>query len=88
MPFSKLRMLKIRPSSSTPDSVAPTEPTPPVSSVPPTTTEAMANSSQPTPFGRLAGAELGGEDHAGEAGQSAARCDVDGELARGRPAGP
>ena len=49
MPFSKLRMLKIRPSRSTPASVEPTEPTPPVSSVPPTTTEAMANSSQPTP---------------------------------------
>jgi len=31
------------------EDVVPTDPTPPVNSVPPTTTEAMANSSQPTP---------------------------------------
>src|SRR4029079_1760601 len=48
-PFSKLSALKRMPRSSTPASVVPTEPMPPVSSVPPTTTAAMANSSQPTP---------------------------------------
>ena len=49
MPFSKLSTLKIRPSSSTPASVVATEPTPPVSRVPPTTTAAIENNSQPTP---------------------------------------
>ena len=48
-PFSKFSTLKISPSSMTPARVAPTEPSPPVSSVPPTTTEAIANNSQPTP---------------------------------------
>src|SRR4051812_18851752 len=45
VPFSGFRMLKISPSSKAPDSVAPTEPTAPVNRVPPTTTEAIANSS-------------------------------------------
>ena len=48
-PFSKFSTLKMSPSSITPASVAPTEPRPPVSSVPPTTTAAIENNSQPTP---------------------------------------
>src|SRR5438105_3650474 len=48
-PFSKLRMLKMRPSSNTPTSVPPMLPIPPVNNVPPTTTEAMAESSHPRP---------------------------------------
>ena len=78
MPFSKLRMLKTRPSRSTPESVAPTEPTPPVSSVPPTTTEAMAKSSQPTPSVGWPAPNWAARMHAGEAGH-AVRSAIDGE---------
>jgi hypothetical protein len=49
LPFSKTIRLKMSCSSSTPTRVDNTDPTPPVSSVPPTTTAAMAVSSQPTP---------------------------------------
>ena len=49
LPFSKTMRLKISWSSSTPTRVDSTDPTPPVSSVPPTTTAAMADSSQPCP---------------------------------------
>src|SRR5438105_11617943 len=47
-PFSKFKILKTRPSNITPTSDPHTEPIPPVRSVPPTTTAAMAVSSQPT----------------------------------------
>ena len=49
MPFSKLSTLKIKPSKSTPAKVVATVPTPPVNKVPPTTTAAIENNSQPTP---------------------------------------
>src|SRR3954451_8181427 len=49
LPFSNTIRLKISCRSSTPTSVDSTEPTPPESSVPPTTTAAMAESSQPWP---------------------------------------
>src|SRR5205807_1948436 len=49
LPFSNVMRLKISCSSPTPMPVASTDPTPPVSSVPPTTTAAMADSSQPRP---------------------------------------
>src|ERR687893_441358 len=45
---SRLKMLKMSASRSMPTSVEPTPPCPPVKSVPPTTTAAMASSSQPT----------------------------------------
>ena len=66
------------PSSKAPASVPPIDPLPPVSSVPPTTTEAMAKSSQPDALDRLARAKLRGEDHSRHA-RHAARDDIDDE---------
>jgi hypothetical protein len=59
MPFSKLRMLKMRPSSKTPATVVITEPSPPPKSVPPTITEQLSTDA----FRRLIRAELRRQPH-------------------------